>query len=236
MVDKNKSSRGPITKGLIYLISPRLLAKPEDVAKYGAFTTRYHKEVLKNISNGLKDLKSAKSNKLAVESFDINDRAARLEVFYDYLYESGVDREKVSVMHANFKKQATGVLIMSLIVMVFSGLTYFNDFKLLIPNVAISIFTFAYGLVLAFKAKQSQYFAWLIEQRLTVDSVSLMQFVKSNPLYWPMSSLSESMLAEVKREYKDRDEMLKNALLDPDFDAAAIGINVDLVNKANSHE
>jgi hypothetical protein len=213
------AQRGKFMRSVIYLVSPRLLASPELLKKHGAFSLHYHKSLWREIKESLQLIRDKKDQRL---EWDINNIAERKQRFYDYLYESGVTKSNVVQMHVNFRKRAKGYALIAAFISLIGFSTFFIGQIAIFPAWVLGAATLAYAASFFFKVKEQHYFAWLIEQRLSPGSVSVLSYARNNLFKWPKADLGISMLKEIETEYAARNEMVRNGIASGDSDALAL--------------
>lgn len=201
---------GPIKRTFKYLVSPRLFLSAEDVSKYGGFSVRYHKELFAAIKAAYKRLKEKKaSEKLSVSSIE-----DRFRVFYDSFYERGVKESEIEEIHSRHRSAARLLFVVSVFFIVLSGYLFYIPNITLIPNAIIAIATALTAVAIIINGLSHNYYAWLIEQRLLPELFNFINYMKKPIKRWPKPSLSKTMSEEIIREYKERDQVLRDFIND----------------------
>lgn len=202
-----KKATGPIRRGLKYLVSPRFFLSSEVVSKYGGFSIRYHKELISAIKLSLKRLRESKEN---TSKFTVTTIEDRIRIFYDALYESAVEEGDIEQIHAKHRKSALLFFIASFFFIALSGLLFVIPKITLIPNAIIAIATLITALTIIINGLSYNYYAWLIEQRLLPEIFSFTKYMSKPIKRWPKKALSRTMTEEISREYKARDQVLRD--------------------------
>ena len=224
-----EKKRGLIKGFFFYMVSPRLFMKSKDIKNHGMFSFIYHVKLYSAIKHSWTLLRS-KGQKVTV---DISNRTERLKVFYDRMYECGVENaDEVSEKH---REHLVGYKVSMVLFMAIATLSIvfikIPDF-IIIPSWVIGACTLICSLSFLMKSLIFMYYAWLLENRLTPEHFSVIDYIKhghkeSFAALFPHSDISENMKIEIAAEIQKREKyIIEEMLKDPTLDPSEYGLRI----------